>query len=411
MPPKSPLLLDQLIISDDAQVAARLSCFLAKPGHYLPVIDGPRTQRPDREAEVIRRTNATTRARAKRVFLAGLPDGSADALIRKLPNGRTLRVHPADDLSRFNLGGETLREPLIWGRDRMGVGLLKALRARRSIVFRDEPSSDETVPPKSDHLVVCEGGDEFAQVIAANYAFSMGAGLHVIPETPRQRAEEILERFYGLYDSPDQSPSEALRQLREELRGMAGALPLPANGSITFISDGLPYGFAFPELPSTHLFRYPDLGISVVHGFAAEQPDGRGVQVATLVNPETTSAPEIDAAAKLLSEQRLFVRVYQGPGADVTSVSDTIELFPYDLLLIATHCGDVSGYRWTYEFTDSEGLPRKLVVDIALGIGATDDDELLHVTQFLRFVSLDDVPWNDTVKKEKLYVGTAMNIL
>jgi hypothetical protein len=409
MPPKCPLLLDQIIFSDDVHLAARLSCFLARPGFYLPVIDGPRMQRPDREAEVIRRTNAAARAHAKRVYLAGLEDVSAGALTRKLPKGRTRRVHATDDLARFSQSGPADGEPLVWGRDRTGVGLLKALRAKRSIVFRDEPSCEEHVSPKSDHLVVCEEDDEFAQVIAANYAFSMGAGLFLIPKTSKERVEEIMERFYALYDSRDQSPSETLRQLREELRGMAGAIPLPANGSITFISDGLPYGFAFPEVPSTHLFRYPDLGISVVHGFAAEQPGSRGVQVATLVNPETTAAPEIDAAAELLSEQRLFVRVYQGPGADVTSVSDMIELFPYDLLLIATHCGDVPGYRWTYEFTDSEDLPRKLVVDIALGVGATEDDELLHVTQFMRFVSLDGVPWNDRAKKEKLYVGTAMN--
>ena len=92
----------------------------------------------------------------------------------------------------------------------------------------------------------------------------------------------------------------------------------------------------------------------------------------------------------------------------MTSVSEMIELFPYDLLIIATHCGDVSGHRWTYDFTDSEGLPRKLVVDIALGIGRTEDDDLLQVTQFMRFVALDGVPWNDREQKAKLYVGTAM---
>lgn len=110
-------------------------------------------------------------------------------------------------------------------------------------------------------------------------------------------------------------------------------------------------------MPSTHLFIYPDLGIATLNGFAAEQEGSRGVQVATLVNPETTPAPEIDAAARILSDQRLFVRVYQGSGADVTSISEMIELFPYDLMIIATHCGDAPGYRWTYEFTDSEGIP------------------------------------------------------
>jgi hypothetical protein len=156
------------------------------------------------------------------------------------------------------------------------------------------------------------------------------------------------------------------------------------------------------------LFTYPDFGIAVIHGFAAEQPKARGVQVATLVDPGTTDAQEIDAAVTSLSERGKFVRVYRGPLADVRSVNDMMELFPYDLLLIATHCGDSDGYRQTYEFTDSEGRHRTFVVDVALGIGRTDDRELLQVTEFQHFVSLHGVDWDDPQKEEKLHVGTAM---
>ena len=69
-----------------------------------------------------------------------------------------------------------------------------------------------------------------------------------------------------------------------------------------------------------------------------------------------------------------------------------IKLFPYDLLLIATHCGDPSGCRWTYEYEDTEGIQRTLVVDVAVGVGRTSDDDMLDVLQFTRFVSLDGIP-------------------
>jgi hypothetical protein len=62
----------------------------------------------------------------------------------------------------------------------------------------------------------------------------------------------------------------------------------------------------------------------------------------------------------------------------------------------------------TYEFTDSEGRNRTLVVDVALGIGRTDDSDMLQVTQFQRYESLDGVDWNDPQKRGKLYVGMAM---
>src|SRR5262245_6867140 len=56
-----------------------------------------------------------------------------------------------------------------------------------------------------------------------------------------------------------------------------------------------------------------------------------------------------------------------------------LEHFPFDLLIIATHCGDSSSYRWIYQFTDSEGRPRTCVVDIAIGVARTDDPDMLRV--------------------------------
>jgi len=92
----------------------------------------------------------------------------------------------------------------------------------------------------------------------------------------------------------------------------------------------------------------------------------------------------------------------------VTSVTQAVGLFPYDLLVFATHCGDLSGWCWTYEFLDSEGHQRRLVTDVAIGVGRTDDPKRVSVSQHTRFRSLDGVDWNDPAKAEKLYVGTAM---
>jgi hypothetical protein len=265
------------------------------------------------------------------------------------------------------------------------------------------------VPSKSAHLVVCEDGHELSQVISANYAFSLRAGFFLIPEVEGAVTDSLLEEFYSVYDQKHVSQTEALRDLQKRLRELCGPLPLPPNGSITFITSGLPFGFAVQEAPSTHLFRYPDLGTVIVNGFAAEQPGSPGIEVAALIDPATTDSKEIGAVETILGPRGAFLRTYYGPGANVSDVTRMMQLFPYDLLLIATHCGDVSGYRWTYEFKDSEGYDRELVVDIALGVGQTPDRNVLAVTQFLRFVSLDGVDWSDAVAKESLYVGTAIN--
>ena len=367
--------------------------------------------RPDRDAEVVRRINAAGRAKPDHILLAGLTDVSATAIINRFRprlRSRIKHISSASEISGLSAQKSLLHSsPILWGRDRIGVGLLKALYARTGISFSDDPSPVEHVPPKSDHLVVCEEADDLSQVIAANYAFALRAGLYLIPETDDRAAEEILEYFYSLHDG-DTAPAVTLENLKATLRQRCGAVPIPPSGSLTFVTHKLPYGFAFPEVPSTHLFKYPDLGIAVINGLAAEQPKTRGTTVCVVVSPDSTPAPEIDAAEKLLSERGAYLRAYRGPAADVRAITEMVELFPYDLLIIATHCGDAPGYRWTYEFTNSEGIERTLVVDLAVGFAPSSETEMVNVTQFMYFVSLDGVDWHDPNKADKLYVGCAM---
>jgi hypothetical protein len=322
---------------------------------------------------------------------------------------KVLAIRSSDEVDQKVLPNSKPKpEAFRWGRDRIGIGLLTSLRTNRTIEFTDEPSPRINVPARDgQHLVVCVEGGELIQVIAANYAFSLDAGLWMIPDFPRDKADDLLEKFYNSQEQ-DVSQSEVLQSLKEGLREICGELPLPKHGSLTFITHGLPLGFAFPECPSTHLFDYPDLGIQIVNGFAAEQPRTPGISSCILVDPATTPAPEIDSIVKVLVPRGVYVRVYQGKNANVRAVSDVIEHFPYDLLVIATHCGDVDGYRWTYEYEDSEGIERVLVVDIAVGFGRTGDPDILGVTQFTRFVSLDGIDWLDPSKREKLHVGKAI---
>src|SRR5262249_43098669 len=128
------------------------------------------------------------------------------------------RVSTAEEIERLGDPERFKKPPLRWGKDHIGIGLLKALREKRGIVFTDEPSPGETVSSKSGHLVVCEQGEPLAEVIAANYAYALGAGLCLIREIGRELSDELLEDFYSLYDDRSVSPRDSLRNLQERLR-------------------------------------------------------------------------------------------------------------------------------------------------------------------------------------------------
>lgn len=375
----------------------------------MPLCEGPRLLRDDADYELARRQNLAARVQPKAIFLAGLCEEARSHFESRFPPKRCWAIESASELRRVQhplpMRGKKV---LAWGRERMGEGLLKALREKKRIVFSDAPSPPARHAKTSNVLVACEEGNELAEVLAANYAYAIRADFEVLPEVDDSGADHLLERLYALYDEREESPSETLRILKHRLRSMAGSLDVRGYEYVTFVSSELPWAFAFPELPATHIFKYPDLGIQLANAVVSEQPQSPGLRVGAVVDPQEVEAPEVEFTAERLAQHGTLVRGYRGAMASVRNVSEMAELLPYDFLLFATHCGDASGWRFTYEFKDREGIDRRLVVDVAISASAESDDDKISVMQFVKFVSIDGIDWEDTEAKSKHYVGTAI---
>ena len=163
---RAPKLMNTAIISDDAYLAARLTSAVAKRFHYLSVMDGPRLKRPDAQAEIARRNNALARIKANDVILSGLSDDQVAAMSDKLPNG-IVQVRDHADVDSLASTDILNNERLKWGRENIGVGLLKALYEGRLIEFEDNGPATATIIGHSKHHVVCEAGDKISEIIAS----------------------------------------------------------------------------------------------------------------------------------------------------------------------------------------------------------------------------------------------------
>ena len=184
------------------------------------------------------------------------------------------------------------------------------MRGNQIIEFSDGADTKNTELKGRDHLVVCEAGEPLSEVIAANYAFALDADLLVIPEVNKDAAENLTEELYSLYDLHGQSATDSLVQLAKRVRELCPGVVPPEDGGITFFTSHIPYGLGFPEVPSTHLEVYPDLGVSVLNGLAAGNADTTGVRCAVLVDPGKIRAPEVETVARSLAKRRVFVRGY-----------------------------------------------------------------------------------------------------
>jgi hypothetical protein len=405
---KNPAFNEAVLICDQPELAAQLSVALSKKGAYLALMDCPRLTRPDAIAEVIRRRNALAVTQAKNIIMGGCTEKVIDSFAGHVPASLIKRV---DVISGecFIPAGIRLKkgEPIKANRNSIGPSLLLALRTKRQLQFVDNEPEVRYVRPSGTHLVVCEDGNLLEQVIAANYAYAIGAGLQLISSPTKSFIEDVNERFYSAKNDEYGSTTTKLELLAVQLREYVKDLDLAKVQSVTFITAGIPWGFAVQEMPTTHLFVYPDLGLSIIHGIAASINDGRPLRLIAMVDPGQVQSHEVVKAGRCLIERGALIMAFRNHLANIRSVTHLLELLPYDLLFIATHCGDVKGHRETHKFLDSSGAERTLVLDRAMQVTPVVRDGKVEVKAYERFVSIDGVPWDDKEYRMRI-VGTAL---
>ena len=182
---KCPSILTRAVVTDNAELAARLSCILSRPGYYFPILDGPRMARHDNRGEAIRRINAVTRAGVKKIALADLSSEQETAMRRLLPSKSVQTI--SDEELTCLLQEKPALSTLSWGRSHIGVGLLRALRNNQILEFSDEAPAACAELSGAKHLVVCEAGEPLSEVVAANYAFALEADFPLIPKSGKKR--------------------------------------------------------------------------------------------------------------------------------------------------------------------------------------------------------------------------------
>lgn len=394
------------LVTDDPVLAARLSSLFTRPGRYLAIIDGPRMSRPDSTNEVARRLDSVRRTGCERLFLAGIDLLGAAAMKREW-DGAT-EFAGFDEL-RSQLKGHVRlsREQLQWGAENLGNGVYQARLQHKELVIAPGCDSPSSLVEAGTHLLVaCEAGDPLAEVTASNLAFAYGASYLVFEQMPQQEHRAWVEELYALGDAGDVTAQ--LADVAARARARFDGLDLSRFKAILFVTGGFPWGIAFPEVPTTHMYQYPDFGRCVVSGLWVSQSPVRGARNALLIEPALVQGGEIDAIAKALNKNRTLTRVLPHRAATMSRVQHMMDFLPQDVIVISSHAGDARGSRVTYKYEDDDGRQRTLVVDQTYSIGSDRVEDKLPVIEFTRFVSLDGVSWDDDAAKSALPVGTAI---
>lgn len=397
-----PRLEEFALVTSQPVLAAEISSFVAHSGHYLAVFDEPRGPHPNSATIFQRTVNAIAEARLERIVLAGVATETAAMYSHRVPNGVLEQVEKASDLIASNATNEVLH----WGKGNLGIGLLSAKQSGRRLVPDLQVTPDvKRISGTTGHFVICEDGPDLLPIIAANYAFAIGAGLQMVDPWDRVEASRIEEQFMAAGTTEGQFGSS--EELRLHLARMAPEIELEGVNLITFFTR-VPWGFVFGYIPSCHMPPNDISSLTILDAINVESRSARGTRSALLVDPAQVDSQDIGIAAKHLLRQGTFLRYLRDERATVAEVACHVQYFPHDFLLFSSHAGEAPGEQLVFRFVDSGGVEREVIVDSVLNLYWDSDIEMVRVEIFDTFVSVDGVSWVDTERKRELNLGAVI---
>jgi hypothetical protein len=397
-------------IADNPALAAAASSLFSEPGEYFSVVHGPRMLRPDSDNEVARRCNAMGRFEPRQVLMIGLNDAAERVITQSLatlPNASLTSVRTLEQL--YALLGNTPRisDPLRCRVSEIGYGLLRALRDGKYLVVDDSaPTLDfRDLQRGKEHVIVLDDHDGISQVIAANFAYANDADLILIPERDDTLRDQIYMEVDARSNYRGQGRGEKAEKSLHELASLLRpTLDFGVRKLATFITRGIPYGYFYHDAVSTHLFSQPQLGETISAGIYWASSHSF-ICTAALIDPGFFADSETAFIRKVLEDEGVHTFPLLNQHANVEDTSMLIRAFPYDLLYVCTHCGEVPGHRLTVRLPDGDGNLHVVEIERALSIGSakyTGESNKVQIHALVRPLSIDGTEWHsapDDVKQ------------
>jgi hypothetical protein len=341
-----------VIVTDDPIMAAVLSSAFSAPEQYVPVYESPRMKRPDPDREITTMVNSMRRVGVGSIIYSRV-DAEIPELVARFIDVPYTVVDNFDDLEDKDVAEQAEQRAAKMTNENASLELYK-----------------HCVPVDANNklAVVIANTSEVDSVIAANYAIARNADFFTIT-IPADFPAKIVEKLNNISASnvPVDIRKIDLNQIKEDLTQFLPSIDFSKYSKVLFISEGVPFGIALPATVTAHLPKLK-LGISIASNlgeYAISQHRKHAFNATMLINRELKTKNEEEALAAAMLRTQGLVKTEALKHAKLSELE--VEVFPYDVLYIATHGGQVVASRETYEFKTDDGNTHEIVVDVGRG--------------------------------------------
>lgn len=395
-------------------LASIVSSYIHKPGKHTSLYEFPNTTTAEDDIESdeidehqisrirareysIKVHNVIKRTRGcKYLILIGLTEDQKSYL-PYLAEYNVIEIQNIED-------AETFLTPLVNKTGTLSVkesDIVKSLfiACKNNSILKIDEASDPYIESKDekDTLIIVEDYEETSTVIAINYALSINGSVEIIskPSIDIREVEDLIEAWQS-------GDINAYNDLSAIIYPTIEHINFNKYKFATFFTIGIPYSLIIGNtLPITHVntHLFPDFFIFNNIYFERNEQ----LSSAIVFSPEKFDDEETEFTISELQKNNFYVRKLTGKQATAHILDFHIKEYPFDLLHICSHGGEIKGYNIAEDFVDSHGGVHTVEYDEVVTFSPEPGKELIKVTSKMIWKKFDGFKWRSSEFKSQEY--------
>jgi len=397
------------------ELAAVISSYLSKLRHYLPMFEYPvataiKSQAEDDpldEHQITRMRSSDFNIMVSNAIahlngcnylvLAGLSP-EQKSYLDFLDHFSVIEIESVDDVD-FLLGSFTPAADFSFcTREQIWEGLFKAVHTQTKLQIKALDESPDFSIEAPSGIIVIEKAHNVSSIIAVNYALSVHAQIHLVNELGEHEEREVIY----LIEDWQSGIKSSYDLLIEKTFSRIGETDFSQYNYATFFTEGLPYSLAIKnEIPCTYVHLLYRCDFFVFNNLFYERRNG--THSAVVFSPLFFSDEETQQTIQTMKASHYYVRELVDDEATVYNIDMHVKEFPFDLLHICSHGGEVDGYHIIEEFVDQDGAEHTVEYDEVSSIAPYPGADRIPVTRKLIWRTFDGLRWRSPELKAKNY--------
>jgi len=263
----------------------------------------------------------------------------------------------------------------------------------------DENAEKIELDDSKEGIIIIENINYVSTIIAVNYAISISATIKIVE--PVKLAEREIYQLIEKWQEGD-GDVNSYNDLSANIYPNVEEINFLDYRYATFFTIGVPYSLILGNIiPFTHVHLNLNPDFFIFNNIYFE--NNNEIKSSIVFSPLEFNDEETDFVISKLSKNNFYVKELIGKDATVYNIDNHVKEYPFDILHICSHGGEINGYSITEKFIDSNGDSHIVEYDEVVSFAPFLGKELIPVTTKMIFRKFNGFNWKSKELKAAEY--------